>query len=265
MAMCQGYSEVVAVVPFVSTAGDVIAVDPEIEYLDDLHVRVRFMVDPDEWARLEAGDVFGSRSRRRFPDVLPGDGPVRVTVEGSRHATESPRGWDADEFVVVSAMRSVDDRWQGLVFASPPAWHRALEALVELGFAVDGETDDEISATNHLGVNVMISVYERTQVASVVYAAPIDRSWCADVSVLDLVNRLNASFVIGSLALSADDMGRAYLLVRSGVPILDGVDVAVVLEALVIGLTGMIIEVEPFVRRVALGEITVDDAVRQLV
>ena len=162
-------------------------------------------------------------------------------------------------------MRSVDDRWQGLVFASPPAWHRALEALVELGFAVDGETDDEISATNHLGVNVMISVYERTQVASVVYAAPIDRSWCADVSVLDLVNRLNASFVIGSLALSADDMGRAYLLVRSGVPILDGVDVAVVLEALVIGLTGMIIEVEPFVRRVALGEITVDDAVRQLV
>lgn len=263
--MHEEYPDRVAVVPFASRVGDVIALDPEIEYVDEFRVRVRFDLEAEEWSRLEAADVFGIRTRRRFPDQLPGDGIVRITVEGSRHAIESPRGWSADEFVVVSAMRLVDASWQGSVFASPPAWYRAIEALIELGFDVDGETEDEISATNHLGVNVMISIYERNQVASVVHAAPIEKSWSSDVKVLDLVNRLNASFVIGSVALSSDEVGRAHLLVKSGVPILDGVDVPAVLEALVIGLTGMIIEIEPVVRQVALGELSVDAAAARLV
>jgi hypothetical protein len=258
------YPDVMAVVPFLSASGDVIAVEPQIDYQADDLVRVRFELDEVEWERVVEHDVFGARSRRRFPDQLEGSGSVTLTVEGSRLATESPRGWSADDFVVVSAMRRIDGNWHGQLFASPPAWWRAIDSLVQLGFVVDGETDDEVSATNHLGVNAMISVYSQNQVAAVVYAAPAEASWASDPAVLDLLNRLNASFVIGSVALQVNDVNQAHLLTKASIPMLDGVDVPQVLDALVIGLTGMIIEVEPVVRAVAQGAMVVDDAVRRL-
>ena len=258
------YSDVVAVVPFLSASGDVIAVEPEIEYVADDMVRVRFEVDESEWMRIVENDVFGAKRRRRFPDELDGSGSVTVTVEGSRLATESPRGWSADDFVLVSAMRRIGGDWYGQLFASPPAWWRAVDSLVQLGFVIDGETDDEVSATNHLGVNAMISVYPQNQVAAVVYAAPADAAWAADPVVLDVLNRLNASFVIGSVAVHVNDVKQAHLLAKASIPIIDGVDVPSVLDALVIGLTGMIIEVEPVVRAVATGSMSADDAVRRL-
>ncbi|MEN9804847.1 MAG: hypothetical protein RIS41_1694 [Actinomycetota bacterium] len=258
------YPDLMAVVPFLSASGDVIAVEPQIDYQADDLVRVRFELDEGEWERVVEHDVFGARTRRRFPDQLEGSGGVTLTVEGSRLATESPRGWSADDFVVVSAMRRIDGNWHGQLFASPPAWWRAIDSLVQLGFVVDGETDDEVSATNHLGVNAMISVYSQNQVAAVVYAAPAEASWTSDPAVLDLLNRLNASFVIGSVALQVNDVNQAHLLTKASIPMLDGVDVPQVLDALVIGLTGMIIEVEPVVRAVAQGTMAVDDAARRL-
>jgi hypothetical protein len=258
------YPDLMAVVPFLSASGDVIAVEPQIDYQADDLVRVRFELDEGEWERVVEHDVFGARTRRRFPDHLEGSGGVTLTVEGSRLATESPRGWSADDFVVVSAMRRIDGNWHGQLFASPPAWWRAIDSLVQLGFVVDGETDDEVSATNHLGVNAMISVYSQNQVAAVVYAAPAEASWTSDPAVLDLLNRLNASFVIGSVALQVNDVNQAHLLTKASIPMLDGVDVPQVLDALVIGLTGMIIEVEPVVRAVAQGTMAVDDAARRL-
>jgi hypothetical protein len=258
------YSDLMAVVPFLSASGDVIAVEPDIDYLADDLVRVRFELDESEWTRVVDNDVFGAKRRRRFPDELEGSGSVMVTVEGSRLATESPRGWSADDFVLVSAMRRVGGDWHGQLFASPPAWWRAIDSLVQLGFVVDGETDDEVSATNHLGVNAMISVYSQNQVAAVVYAAPAEASWAGDLAVLDLLNRLNASFVIGSVALLVNESNQAYLLTKASIPMLDGVDVPQVLDALVIGLTGMIIEVEPVVRAVGTGAMSADDAVRRL-
>jgi len=152
------------------------------------------------------------------------------------------------------------DQWIGVLFASAPAWSKALESLVEMGFVVDGETDDEVSATNHMGVNVMISVYPQNQVASIVYAAPFDPVAVESMEILDLLNRLNASFIIGSLSVAKDDRRRCHLLAKAATPILEGVDVAAVLEALVIGLTGMLMEVAPVVEMVLRGTLTVDQA-----
>jgi len=255
----------VAVVPFLSPRGDVIAVEPEVEYLDSELVRVRFDVDESEWLRIVDADIFGARSRRRFPDDLDGSGPVRVTVESTRLVTESPRGWDAQQFVVVTAMRRAEDRdeWSGMMFASAPAWHRAVAALIDMGYVVDGETDDEVSATDATGCNVMVSVYTMNQVATVVFARQLPRGSSVDAAVTRLLNALNASFVIGSVAASDADHG-SFLLVRSAVPTIAGVDVPVVLEALVIGLTGMMDEIHPLVLDVLGGRISVDEAIVRL-
>ena len=51
---------------------------------------------------------------------------------------------------------------------------------------------------------------------------------------------------------------------KSAVPTIGGVDVAAVLDALVVGLVGLILEVEPVVQRVITGELSVDEATRRL-
>jgi hypothetical protein len=81
--------------------------------------------------------------------------------------------------------------------------------------------------------------------------------------VTRLLNALNASFVIGSVAASDADHG-SFLLVRAAVPTISGVDVPVVLEALVIGLTGMMDEIHPVVLEVLAGRLSVDQAVTRL-
>ena len=54
------------VVPFISTFGDVLTVDPEIDPVNDSMVRVRFVLDESEWSRIQDSDIFGAKSRRRF-------------------------------------------------------------------------------------------------------------------------------------------------------------------------------------------------------
>jgi hypothetical protein len=53
-------------------------------------------------------------------------------------------------------------------------------------------------------------------------------------------------------------------LAKSAVPTIGGVDVPAVLDALVVGLVGLILEVEPVVQRVINGELSVDEATRRL-
>ena len=244
-----------AFVSFIWPSGDVLTVDPEIDPVNDSLARVRFVLDESEW-------------RRRFPEVLDGSGPVSVTVEGSRLALESPRGWNASDFEIVSAMRKIETleggHMVGMLFASAPAWTTALNSLMEMGFIVDGETDDEVSATDLNGTNVMISIYPTNQVATVVFAREMPAGSVKSPEVLLLINNLNVSFIIGSVALMINEMEVEYLVAKSAVPTIGGVDVAAVLDALVIGLVGLILEVEPVVQRVLTGEVSVDEATRRL-
>ena len=132
-----------AVVPFISSSGDVLTVDPVIDPVSDSLIRIRFTLDESEWARIQDSDIFGAKTRRRFPEVLDGSGAVSVTVEGSRLALESPRGWQAEDFEIVSAMRKIENsegsHMVGMLFASAPAWTQALNSLMEMGF-IPGET-----------------------------------------------------------------------------------------------------------------------------
>ena len=257
-----------AVVPFISSFGDVLTVDPEIDPVTESSVRVRFVLDESEWLRIQNLDLFGAKNRRRFPDVLDGEGPVSVTVEGSRLAIESPRGWQADDFEIVSAMRKIEtpdgSHMVGMLFASAPAWTKALDSLVEMGFVVDGETDDEVSATDLNGTNVMISIYSSNQVATVVFSRLMPDDSRTSPEVLQLLNNLNASFIIGSVAVMVNELNKEYLIAKSAVPTIEGVDVPAVLDGLVIGLVGLILEVEPVAQRVLTGEMSVDEATRRL-
>ena len=257
-----------AVVPFISHSGDVLTVDPEIDQVNDSLVRIRFVLDESEWGRIQELDIFGSKSRRRFPEALDGAGAVSVTVEGSRMALESPRGWHADDFEIVSTMRKIETpdggHMVGMLFASAPAWTTAVNSLMEMGFIVDGETDDEVSATDLNGTNVMISIYPTNQVATVVFAREMPAGSVKSFEVLQLINNLNNSFIIGSVATMINEMNVEYLVAKSAVPTIGGVDVAAVLDALVIGLVGLILEVEPIVQRVLTGEVSVDEATRLL-
>ena len=152
----------------------------------------------------------------------------------------------------------------GMLFASAPAWTTALNSLMEMGFIVDGETDDEVSATDLNGTNVMISIYPTNQVATVVFARHMPAESAKSPEVLQLMNNLNVSFIIGSVAILVNEMNVEYLVAKSAVPTIGGVDVAAVLDALVVGLVGLILEVEPVVQRVLTGEISVEEATGRL-
>lgn len=257
-----------AIVPFISIFGDVLTVDPEIDLVSDSMVRVRFVLDESEWSRIQDADIFGSKSRRRFPDVLDGSGSVSITVEATRMAAESPRGWQANDFEIVSAMRKIDapegGHMVGMLFASAPAWTQALNSLMEMGFIVDGETDDEVSATDRNGTNVMISIYTTNQVATVAFARVLPTGSAKSSDVLQLLNNLNVSFIIGSVSVMVNEMNTEYLVAKAAVPTIEGVAVPAVLDALVVGLVGLILEVEPVVQRVISGEVPVEEATRRL-
>jgi len=253
---------------FKSENGDVGAADPEIEHLNEHLSRISFEVEATEWMRIQKLDLFGAKSRRRFPAEDQGSGQLRITVEGSRYATESPRGWNAGEFVIISAMwrqvNAPEARWEGILFASAPAWITAVDFLLENGFMVDGETEDEISLTKESGTNVMISVYQTNQIASVVFAEPMISGSAANPSALMLVNQLNSSFVIGSVSLMNNEMGAEYLCVKSAIPVISGVDMAEVVATLVSGLIGMVSEIFPVLQRVLDGSLSVSDGVQLL-
>jgi hypothetical protein len=152
----------------------------------------------------------------------------------------------------------------GMLFASAPAWTQALNSLMEMGFIVDGETDDEVSATDRNGTNVMISIYTTNQVATVAFARVLPTGSAKSSDVLQLLNDLNVSFIIGSVSVMVNEMNAEYLVAKAAVPTIEGVAVAAVLDALVVGLVGLILEVEPVVQRVISGEVSVEEATRRL-
>jgi hypothetical protein len=129
---------------------------------------------------------------------------------------------------------------------------------------VDGETEDEISLTKESGTNVMISVYQTNQIASVVFAEPMISGSAANPSALMLVNQLNSSFVIGSVSLMNNEMGAEYLCVKSAIPVISGVNMAEVVATLVSGLIGMVSEIFPVLQRVLDGSLSVSDGVQLL-
>jgi Mg/Co/Ni transporter MgtE len=110
----------------------------------------------------------------------------------------------------------------------------------------------------------MISIYPTNQVATVVFAREMPTGSINSAEVLQLINNLNVSFIIGSVATMVNEMNVEYLLAKSAVPTIGGVDVPAVLDALVVGLVGLILEVEPVVQRVINGELSVDEATRRL-
>ena len=249
---------------FVHPSGDVACADAEIEPLGDESIRIRFSVAESTWERMQRYDIFGSRSRRRIPEELDGSGDVVVTVQGSRLAADNRFGWEARDFEVVSVMRDHGGQMSGMLFASAPAWHRAVDSLVQMGFVVDGETDDEISATTPDGTNCMISVYGQNRVAVVVFGRPVPVGTSASTAALNVVNALNVSFIIGSVSLAVNEMRQEFLLAKAAVPMIDGVDVPAVLDAYVIGLSGLVTEVEPDIVKVVSGQLGVAEAVRRL-
>lgn len=249
---------------FIHPSGDVACADAEIEAMTDESVRVRFTISESAWDRVLKYDVFGARSRRRIPESLDGAGDVIVTVQGSRLASDNRFGWEARDFDIVSAMRDHDGHVSGMLFASAPAWHRAVDSLVQMGFVVDGETDEEISATTPDGTNCMISVYSQNRVAVVVFGRQVPAGTSASNAALSVVNALNVSFVIGSVSLAVNEMRQEFVLAKASVPMIDGVDVPAVLDAYVIGLSGLVTEVEPDIVKVVTGQLSVADAVRRL-
>ena len=110
----------------------------------------------------------------------------------------------------------------------------------------------------------MISIYPTNQVATVVFARQMPTASSRSPEVLQLINNLNVSFIIGSVAMMVNEMDVEYLVAKSAVPTIGGVDVPAVLDALVVGLVGLILEVEPVVQRVLSGELSVDEATRRL-
>jgi hypothetical protein len=249
---------------FIHPSGDVACSDAEVEPLGDESVRVRFSVTESTWERLQRFDIFGARSRRRIPDQLDGAGEVVLTVQGSRLASDNRFGWEARDFEIVSAMRDHNGQMSGMLFASAPAWHRAIDSLVQMGFVVDGETDEEISATTPDGTNCMISVYGQNRVAVVVFGRPLPGGSSASTAALSVVNALNVSFIIGSVSLAVNEMQQEFLLAKAAVPMIDGVDVPAVLDAYVVGLSGLVTEVEPDIVKVVSGQLSVVEAVRRL-
>ena len=232
--------------------------------MTDESVRVRFTITESAWDRLQRYDIFGTRSRRRIPEALDGSGDVIVTVQGSRLASDNRFGWEARDFEIVSAMRDHADHVSGMLFASAPAWHRAVDTLVQMGFVVDGETDEEISATTPDGTNCMISVYSQNRVAVVVFGREVPAGTSSSTAALSVVNALNVSFIIGSVSLAVNEMRQEFVLAKASVPMIDGVDVPGVLDAYVSGLSGLVTEVEPDIVRVVSGQLSVAEAVRRL-
>ena len=249
---------------FIHPAGDVACADAEIEAMNDESIRIRFTVTESAWDRLQRFDIFGARSRRRIPEALDGVGDVMITVQGSRLASDNRFGWEARDFEIVSAMRDFNGQVSGMLFASAPAWFRAVDSLVQMGFVVDGETDEEISATTPDGTNCMISVYAQNRVAVVVFGRPLPAGSSASTAALSVVNALNVSFIIGSVSLAVNEMRQEFLLAKASVPMIDGVDVPAVLDAYVVGLSGLVTEVEPDIVKVVSGQLSVADAVRRL-
>lgn len=205
--------------------------------------RVRALVDEADWQVIEANDIFGARSRRRVPNELTGSGEVRITIEGPEDALDT--GWQphAEPFVIVDAMRRLDigdleaqgvegQAWQGIFFTAPAAWSAAVDALQGEGFSVTEELDDQVSLRNDAGLVVDVVAEDESLVVTVAVHAPLEGFEPSRTGeLLEALNAINVAYPVSTNALDGDQ-----LLTKSGVPVLDGMDLSGLIESLATGL-----------------------------
>ncbi len=125
-------------------------------------------------------------------------------------------------------------------------------------FAQVGQPDfrRELGVVIHLCPCVHIHEYLVSEPTTIVFGS--------QPSALMLVNKLNSSFVIGSVSLLTNEMGAEYLCVKSAIPVISGVDMAEVVATLVAGLIGMVSEIFPVLQRVLDGSLSVTEGVQLL-
>ena len=249
-------------VSFVHESGDVLVRSIEVTIEDD-RATITGLVSPDVWEHIEREDVFGTAHRRRAGE-LTGRGDVKIEIEGAESAMQAGVGPFARDWRIVSASRRVDDApgevWTGALFTDPPMWSKATDALVETGFSMVSSDDTSAEFVDDSGSTVGLSAGVEARLGTITCRRTIGRP-SADVltEVLIVVNHVNDTFPAGTLTFSSDT-----LTMKSGVPIPEGNDITDLLEALAYGLPGMLEMVAPAIQRVAAGDITSADAIREI-
>lgn len=227
-------------VRFIHATGEINLRDLDVTIDSDGVAHVRAMVDEGDWSLIEQYDIFGARSRRRVPNELTGSGEVRITVEGPEEALDT--GWQphAEQFVIVEAMRRLDTTdlevdgvaWQGVFFTAAAAWSRAVEALEAEGFSISDETDDTVQLTRDDGLRVEVLALDETLAVTVEVRAPLDTfDTSRSADVLEALNAVNVAFPVSTNALDGTE-----LLTKSGIPVLEGLDLPGLIESLAVGL-----------------------------
>lgn len=230
-------------VRFIHPSAEVMLRDLDVTIDADGIAHVRAMVDESEWAVIEGQNIFGARSRRRIPNELTGAGEVRITIQGPEEALDT--GWQphAEQFVIVDAMRRLDisgveaeglegKAWQGVFFTAPAAWSTAVATLSQEGFDVRDEADDRISLANADGMMVNIIAEDDSLVVTVAVHAPlIGFDGANTAELLEALNAINVVYPVSTIALDGDQ-----LLTKAGIPVLEGLDLPGLIDALATGL-----------------------------
>lgn len=258
-------------VRFIHPAGEVNLRSLDVTIDADGTAKVRALVDDTDWSLIEQHDIFGARSRRRVPNDLTGVGEVRITIEGPEEALDT--GWQphAEPFVIIDAMRRLDtstldaggiegEAWQGVFFTAAAAWSRAVESLRREGFSVVDETDGTVQLTRGDSLRVEVIALDESLAATVEVRATLagfDPSRSAEV--LETLNAVNVAMPVSTNALDGDE-----LLTKSGLPVLEGVDLPGLIEALAVGLVQVASFLVPPLTRLGAGHIGTADALAEI-
>jgi hypothetical protein len=254
-------------VRFIHPGGEVNLRSLDVSIDADGTATVRALVDEADWAVIEHHDIFGARSRRRVPDDLTGVGEVRITIEGPEEALDT--GWQphTEPFVIIDAMRRLDivnpqasglegEAWQGIFFTAAAAWSRVVDSLRREGFTVVDESDDTVQLRREDGLRLEVIALDESLAATVEVRATLvgfDPSQSADV--LETLNAVNVAMPVSTNALDGDE-----LLTKSGIPVLEGVDLPGLLEALAVGLVQVADLLLPPLTHLGAGRIGTADA-----
>lgn len=249
-------------VSFVHQSGDVALRSIEVRIADGV-ATITGLVSPDVWEHIEREDVFGAAHRRRAGS-LPGQGDVRIEIEGAESSMQPGAGPFARDWAIISASRRVDDApgevWTGAMFSDPPMWSKAADALVELGYSSTSTRDTSADFADGAGSVVTVSADVDSRLGGITCRRTISTPSGETLgAVLTVVNDVNETFPAGTLSFSVDT-----LTLKSGVPIPEGADISDLLEALAYGLPGMLEMVTPAIERVAVGDITSTDAIQDI-
>jgi hypothetical protein len=255
---------------FLHPSGEVTLRELEVQISDGV-ARVRGMIDQADWSRLEHLDIFGARSRRRVPDELTGSGEVRITIEGPEEALDT--GWQpsTEPFVIVDAMREIDNAelreaglegraWQGVLFTAPAAWTLAVEALADEGFRVTDELDNVVRLRNNEGMVVEILALDETLAVTIEVRSELDGFGAANTAdLLETLNAVNVAFPV-----STNCIDGSQLVTKSGLPVIENVDLAPLIESLAVGLVQVASYLRPVVSQVARGSSSAVEALGEL-